>query len=391
MTMKYYRYLYTLLIGLIFTTSGCKDADVINEHHFHNKLYVTSAPVTDDLLIQPAVPETSREISYRINKPAIKDVKIMFDAAPYLTASYNLIYGDNASLLESDYYDMPVKNVIIKAGDTYGDNIIINFKNTDKLDDSRRYVLPITIINATELGILENKRTVYYIFKGAALINVVANIRKIQFPIKWKSNVSSVPVITVEALLRSKDWVAGRDNALSSIFGIENKFLVRVGDSDRPRDQVQIVAPGGNFPGPNRVPGLAVDEWIHIAVVYDSTTGERLFYKDGVLVYGDKAASSALSLTTNCYIGRSWDATRWLPGEISELRIWGIQRTAEEIANNPYQINPTNPGLIAYWKFNEGTGIEIKDHSGNGNDIIAVPEEASAELTWVNVEIPAIK
>lgn len=76
-----------------------------------------------------------------------------------------------------------------------------------------------------------------------------------------------------------------------------------------------------------------------------------------------------------------------MPGEISEVRIWNVQRTATEIAENPYQVKPNSPGLIAYWKFNEGTGIDIKDHTGNGNDITAndgVP-------TWVNVEIPKLK
>lgn len=389
--MKYYRYLYTLLITLVFTTSGCKDADVVNEHHFHNKLYVTSAPVTDDLLIQPAITEASREISYRINKPAIRDIQIKFDAAPHLTASYNLIYGDNASVLGSEYYDIPVKKTVIKAGDTSSDNIVVNFKNTNNLDQARRYVLPVTIIDATELNILDSKRTVYYIFKGAALINVVANVRKMYFPIKWKSDVSRVSTITVEALIRGKDWVDGRGDPLSSIFGIEGSFLVRVGDADRPRDQLQVVAPGGNFPGPNRVPGLAIDEWVHIAIVYDSTTGERLYYKDGALVYGDNAASSPISLTTGCYIGRSWNMERWLPADISEVRIWNVQRTAEEIAKNTYQVSPEAPGLIAYWKFNEGEGITIKDHTGNGNDITAVPGQTNAELTWVNVELPPIK
>lgn len=281
--MKYYKYIYTLLITFLFIISGCKDADIVNEHHFHNKLYVTSTPVTDDLLIQANVTEASREITYRIAKPAARDIKIMFDAAPSLTASYNLTYGDNASLLEAEYYDIPVKRAVIKEGDTSSDNIIVNFKNTNELDQSRRYVLPVTIVDATELNILDSKRTVYFIFKGAALINVVANIEKIFFPINWKSDVTIMETVTVEALIRSKDWVAGRDNALSTIFGIEGEFLVRVGDGDRPRDQVQVVAPGGNFPGPNVVPGLPVNEWVHIAIVYDATTRERLYYKDGYL------------------------------------------------------------------------------------------------------------
>ena len=103
-----------------------------------------------------------------------------------------------------------------------------------------------------------------------------------------------------------KTGVAGRDNAWSSVFGIEGKFLVRIGDADRPRDQVQVVAPGGNFPGPNVVPGLPVNEWVHIAIVYDNTTKERIYYKDGVPVYKDEAASGNVSLSSGCYIGRAW-------------------------------------------------------------------------------------
>ena len=38
-------------------------------------------------------------------------------------------------------------------------------------------------------------------------------------------------------------------------------------------------------------------------------------------------------------------------------------------------------------KFNEGTGSDIKDHTGNGNDISAV----GGTPTWVNVELPQIK
>lgn len=55
----------------------------------------------------------------------------------------------------------------------------MNFVNLNQLDDSRRYVLPVTITNVTGIGLLESARTTYFIIKGAALINVVANIKEI--------------------------------------------------------------------------------------------------------------------------------------------------------------------------------------------------------------------
>ena len=99
---------------------------------------------------------------------------------------------------------IPVKSVTIKAGDISSDDVVVNFKNTNKLDKSRRYVLPVTITDA-DIEVLDSKRTAYFIFKGAALINVVANIEKIYFPISWKTDMSNVNAITVEALLRSDD------------------------------------------------------------------------------------------------------------------------------------------------------------------------------------------
>ena len=385
--MKSYKYFLAFIALAATVVSGCKSTDIDDEHHYDNQLYVSSTPVCDDLLIKSSITEASREITYRLAAPATQDIDISFDAVPSMAAAYNLIYHDNAEALSEEFYNIPVKTAKIKTGDISSENIKIEFKNTNLLNNKKRYVLPVKILSASNIGVLESANTAYFIFKGAALINVVANIKKMYFPIEWKSNVNNLPTITVEALVKSPDWTDGRDNALSTVFGIEGHFLVRIGDSDRPRDQVQVVDPtGSNFPGPNAVEGLPVNEWVHIAIVYDGTTGERIYYKDGVKVYSDNAAGSSVNLSGNCFIGKAWDDSRWLPGEISELRIWSVQRTAEQIAGNPYEVSPDSEGLIAYWKFNEGAGNTIHDHTGHGNDISSV----GGEPTWIPVELPSL-
>ena len=366
---------------------GCNTTNVDEEHHFDNKLFVTSDIVTDDLLIKTDVKEATRSLSYRLAIPADKDVKLTFDAVPSLTASYNMIFNDNAEVLPSNYYAIANKEAVIKKGSVNSDDVVINFRGTHELNRAKRYVLPVTIVQS-DIPVLDSKKTAYFVFKGAALINVVANIDENFFPVNWKnpSDVRSVRKVTVEALVRSNDWVDGRGNALSTVFGVEGEFLVRIGDGDRPRDQYQCVAPGGNFPGPNVVSGLPVDEFVHIATVYDADTGERSYYKNGEKVYSDNGATRAVNLSSNCFIGYSWEPGRWLPGEISELRIWNVARTAEEIAANPYVVDPHSVGLVAYWKFNEGAGNKIIDHTGNGNDLTG-----EKNPVWVNVELPAIK
>ena len=132
--------------------------------------------------------------------------------------------------------------------------------------------------------------------------------------------------------------------------------------------------PGGSFPPANHAPGigLPVNEWVHIAVVYNTVNKNRIYYKNGVEVYKDQSANSTVNLTT-----------RWLPGEISEVRIWNVERTAEQIADNPYKVDPASEGLVAYWKFNEGSGKVVIDRTGNGNDITG-----NKEPVWIPVELP---
>ena len=382
--MKFDKISLTLFLLAAVAFTGCKNEDPA-EHHFDNKLYISSAQLTDDLLIRDDIVSDSRTISARLALPAPEDVTVTFEGRPDMAARYNMVYGDNAVGLPAEYFSIPEKVISIGKGNVTGNDIVVNFTNTNELNGDLRYVLPVTVADIQGISLLESTRTVYFVFKGAALINVVADISEMYFPVNWSSsvNVSGLKTITVEALVRSSDWEAGRGNALSSVFGIEGNFLIRIGDADRPRNQLQLVNPNGNWPSPNAAPGLPVNEWIHIAVVWDATTGERIYYQNGEVVASDNAASGSVSLNSGCYVGRSYDESRWRPGEISELRIWNIQRTQEQIASSMYTVDPTTPGLLAYWKFNEGSGNVINDATGNGTNLTG-----EGTPTWVNVELP---
>ena len=129
--------------------------------------------------------------------------------------------------------------------------------------------------------------------------------------------------------------------------------------------------------------GLPVNEWIHVAVVWDAKTGDRIVYHNGLAVAKDSNANGSIDLSQNCYIGYSYESSRWFDGEVSEMRIWSVNRKSEELINNMYTIDPKTEGLIAYWKFNEGAGATIIDQTGNGNDITA-----KNPLTWTSVSLP---
>jgi hypothetical protein len=113
-------------------------------------------------------------------------------------------------------------------------------------------------------------------------------------------------------------------------------------------------------------PAVIVGEWVHIAGTYDGDI--MSLYVNGQLV--DQMS------------GIPFDASDWMTagavtffngdqaffsGEIDEIRIWNFARTSQEIQDtmNCY-LSGTEPGLIGYWKMDEGSGQEVGDSSSAG-------------------------
>ncbi len=60
-------------------------------------------------------------------------------------------------------------------------------------------------------------------------------------------------------------------------------------------------------------------------------------------------------------------------GKLSEFRVWNIALSDEEIAvNSKTRLSGNEPGLVAYYPFNEATGTTVRDRTGNGKDGIIV-------------------
>jgi len=138
------------------------------------------------------------------------------------------------------------------------------------------------------------------------------------------------------------------------------------------------------------------DEWVHIAWVWDggtpdsTDTGNVKIYQNGVLAGtydADIGARTSQGYTNPPEIlpeGDFWplaigeglngfspnsyltgdpliQSVPWL-GNIAEMRIWNISRSVTDIANNNRRrLSGSEPGLVSYYKFNEGSGNIAKD------------------------------
>ncbi|MDP4805842.1 MAG: T9SS type A sorting domain-containing protein [Crocinitomicaceae bacterium] len=114
--------------------------------------------------------------------------------------------------------------------------------------------------------------------------------------------------------------------------------------------------------GLNGVTNIVNNAWHHLAVTFDplATINKYKIYVDGILdVQGDLAPvlnTSATAAIPLCIgIRADLNTTTVLNGSIDDVRIWNTARTASEIAANyTAEFCGPQPGLVAYFKLNDG-------------------------------------
>ncbi|WP_423129032.1 DUF1735 and LamG domain-containing protein [Gaoshiqia sp. Z1-71] len=382
--MKFRLYFILMVLIAVFTFTRCLDTDP-DGSLFDNKVYIDAGSKTITLLVKDET-EASKTFHAALAKPAESTIKLLFEEDKSLVSTYNSAYYDQAYMLPAKYYEISAKEAIIPEGSAVSTDITVHFKSIDNLSRDTVYVLPVTIANADKMDILKSGRTLYFVLKAGALINVVADIHENYLAVNWTNPdvCNNLSQVTMEALIRARTF----NKLISTVMGIEGKFLIRIGDSGYDPNQIQIATSNGNFPGATSDKGLPVNEWVHIALTYDALTYEYNIYVNGkVQSTGIHRNIGLINLgvggTNGFFIGRSYDNNRSLDGEISECRIWNIIRTKDEIANSPYFVVPDAEGLVAYWKFDEGSGNTVKDQTGNGNNAVA-----NSNLKWTSVELP---
>ena len=163
----------------------------------------------------------------------------------------------------------------------------------------------------------------------------------------------------------------GRGNN-QAIFGAgPDEIYIRFGDAPIEGNRLQIKTQGTQM---NSLALFNEHTWYHLAFV---CTGTKLYlYVNGQL---DNSMDLPGKTTNVNSINICSPSTYWLGNAMySEVRFWQRARSQAEIANNMYACDPTTPGLITYYKMNEGEGYSCRDASGNGNNAEtngqAVPE-----------------
>jgi hypothetical protein len=129
-----------------------------------------------------------------------------------------------------------------------------------------------------------------------------------------------------------------------------------------------------------------VGKWYHIAASIGSS-GELNLYVNGDLEGTTAFGEPYSSIDYFAYGRADYDENSYFQGELDEIRIWTVERTATQIRANVFNGKPdaTIFNTLAIWQLNEGSGTTAEDLvNGNNLDLSLTATPPS----WVTSNAP---
>ncbi len=368
-----------------------------------------------------------KQLSVTLAYPADKDVKATVSVDASLVDTYNHRHGTDYQLLPDNYLDFTGATVTIEAGKVASEKVTIGLKNlmgqgeeqTGAMEIDKTWLLPVKV-TSDDIRTLDGSSVAYYLVKRSSAITVAAQLTDnwIEFPLmdtpgEVADAYNGLTALTYEALVNIDrfDLKNGTEDCnISTVMGVEQYLLLRIGDANFERQCLQFDGSGngsqfGKLPSKSDpAKKLYSGSWYHVACTYDQNTRTARIYLNGKVIDEVKDAGVAGPTADNSitlamralgmpeayqfFIGKSYNDHRPLQGKIAEARVWRTARTQDEIWKNMYRIeNPKEQkDLIGYWKFDDGEGNTVKDYSWVGNHGKAV-----ADIIWPDgIEIQEI-
>ena len=274
----------------------------------------------------------------------------------------------------------------------YAKKILANLGTDDKKFEDMSYEVYVqrhadivrSIYFSAEGSSGDTDRDTTYTDRSMALVESFKDFPTEQFTIEmWIKNMQTTSTYNMHAFEWGREW--------DLVFKVKN-------DDWSPRLGEVVLDQQGDIGTPVK------DEWVHIAWVWDggdpdsTDTGNVKIYQNGMLSgtfnadIGARSKSGYTNPPETLPEGDNWplaigeglhgfspssyltgdpliQSVPWL-GNIAEMRIWNVSRSGTDIANNNRRrLTGSEPGLVSYYKFNEGSGNTAVDYNtSRGSD-----------------------
>lgn len=366
----------TLLIALPF--NSCNDAKY---SALSNQIFLAETATSSNIRKKITIDDYGANVTatVRSSSPAEQDIKVTLVPNPAILEAYNKRNSTNFVALPAENFTLGQTEVIIKKGETLASTVNIALKGLSKemIETGNQYALAITAkpTDGTNAAVLDGANTIIYQLDQVIVSSVPV------LGTDPKSRVYHSAYAPLASNLVLKEWTVemrvnmsgyNRNNqALFGMWGPDSEIYMRFGDAPTPFNTLQVKFAGSQFD--RSIKEFTPNTWYHIAVTYDGSLF-KLYINGEEDVQTDKWPGKVTTVSEKIHIASSGQAWFVDGCMMSEVRLWNIARSKEQIINNEYTINPKTNGLIMYWKMNEGEGNELRNSVEGAPNLVVEPK-----------------
>ncbi len=370
------------LVAGAFALTACNDAtyDVL-----HNQAYIlqTSTNANSSVKLTVGNEAVTTSLNVRLSDVATQQstYRLVYDTAA--VSAYNAKNSTPYVALPQDAFTLSANEVTIQEGSSVSDpvTLTVNPYTTALKNSGKKYALAFRLENTDgHASVLPSGSVLVYVLDQVVIQPVVVfnNSHYIHTDLSQTYNLSEW---TVEFNV-NKDILGtqiGQYNNQALFSAGPDEIYIRFGDAPIEGNRLQIKTQGTQM---NSQMLFSTKTWYHIAFV---CTGTKLY------LYVNGQLDSSMDLPgKETQVDNIWvctNSTYWKgDARYSEVRLWNKARSQAEISNNMYSCDPSTPGLLVYYKLNEGEGYSFKDASGHGNDATTVGEATPQWIQDVRID-----
>ena len=355
------KYIIGAFLLLFFISCNDKESDLLSAKLYFDK--------THEVVDVEEVDTYNYDFVSRLSKSVDSDVQVEYQiGTEAMVDEYNKRNGTKHIFMPRE--NVSLKEIIstIAKGAIYTSMNTLNLINLSTIEEGDTYLVPI-IISKANSELINSASRLFVEVKKPIVINKVYdfNGNYLSVPMPTTVNFKS---LTYEALIYpdSFGWI-------KTVLGVEGTLIFRFGDTTIEENQLQI-AGNVQFNAPLK---FSTKMWYHVAFTYNGQTKMAEIYINGEKV-ADKAVDvDSFDLVKNFFVGYAYDydTRRIWSGKMSEVRVWNVARTANQIKQNMLRVDEQSDGLFCYWKLDGNDFYEkdgkyyVKDQSKNGIDAVS--------------------
>lgn len=340
MNKKIFKYIAIGCMALSFGACNETEGDLLEPRvYFENKEYTIEVEDNSE--------QMSFDLTARLTTMAASQVDVIYSIADSsVIKEYNSRFGTNYQMFDTENVKLSSPSSVIKSGQLYADNVEIEISHLDVLEEGKTFVLPVSV-RSNSIASLPGTNIAYFFITKPLKIKEVGQFWNSYISVRFPTG-TFFKSFTYEALV-NVSYFSGNE----TILGTEGVMIFRIGDTGGGTPKDCLEAAGRQKY--NMTEGLQTNQWYHVALTYDQSSGKTGIYVNGVKKAGSEWAlagfdpNSDIGFNIGKLPGFQW-GERPLMGYMSEIRVWSVARTENQLKQNMLNVDPKSEGLELYYK-----------------------------------------